>query len=73
MGNEPPRPGPVIIGDETLGCSGNTIDGPVSITSNTDGVTFDNNMVDGPLTISGNSGSLPFFNNTVTGTETVEA
>jgi hypothetical protein len=63
--------GPVIIGDEALGCSGNTINGPVSLTSNTGGVTFDDNTVNGPVTITGNSPSLAFFDNTVNGTENV--
>jgi hypothetical protein len=64
--------GPVIIGDEALGCSGNTINGPVSITSNTDGVCFDNNTVNGPLTITGNTGSIWVTDDTVTGTENVQ-
>jgi hypothetical protein len=63
--------GPVIIGDEGIGCSGNTINGPVSITNNTGGVTFDNNTVNGPATITGNSPFLAFVGNTVTGTLTV--
>jgi putative hemolysin len=63
--------GPVIIGDEAIGCAGNTINGPVSITNNTGGVTFDDNTVNGPAMITGNSPSLAFFGNTVTGALTI--
>jgi hypothetical protein len=63
--------GPVIIGDEGIGCSGNTINGPVSITNNTGGVTFDDNTVNGPVTITGSSPFLAFIGNTVTGTVTI--
>jgi hypothetical protein len=63
--------GPVIIGDEGIGCSRNTINGPVNITNNMGGVTVDDNTVNGPATITGNSPSLAFIGNTVTGTMTI--
>jgi hypothetical protein len=73
--------GPVIVGDdEGAPCSGNTIVGPVAITSNTSGVEFDYNSVNGPLTITGNTGSVPppdtgsvvAIGDTVTETENVQ-
>jgi hypothetical protein len=50
----------VVIGDDdgSVKCPGNSITGPVKITSNTAGVEFDDNHVSGPLTITGNTGTL---------------
>jgi hypothetical protein len=64
--------GAVIIGDEALGCSPNTINGPVNITSNTGEVCLDGNIVNGPLTVTGNTGSVWVTDDTVTGTENVQ-
>ncbi len=52
--------GLVVIGDdEGPTCAGNTITGPVSLTSNGGGVEFDNNTVNGPLTITHTTGTVP--------------
>jgi trimeric autotransporter adhesin len=52
--------GLVVIGDdEGPACAGNTITGPVSLTSNSGGVEFDNNTVNGPLTITHTTGTVP--------------
>jgi hypothetical protein len=73
--------GPVIVGDdEGSMCAGNTIVGPVAITSNTAGVEFDYNSVNGPVTITGNTGSVPppdtgsvvAVGDTVAGTESIQ-
>ena len=61
--------GYVLIGG--AGCSGNTLTGPVSITSNTGGVGLTGNKIIGPLTITGNKGGLQYSGNTVTGPVTV--
>ncbi len=52
--------GLVVIGDdEGPACAGNTITGPVSLTSNSGGIEFDRNTVNGPLTITGTTGTVP--------------
>jgi MBG domain-containing protein len=52
--------GLVVMGDdEGPACAGNTITGPVSLTTNSGGVEFDSNTVNGPLTITGTTGTVP--------------
>ena len=43
----------------TTACVPSTINGPVLLNANTDGVEFNGNSVNGPATISGTTGTLP--------------
>jgi hypothetical protein len=57
--------GPLAIGT----CGNNTINGAVSITNNSGGLTYQNNAVNGSLTITGNPGGFGTLSgNTTTGT-----
>jgi hypothetical protein len=52
--------GLVVMGDdEEPSCAGNTITGPVTLTSNSSGVEFDHNTVNGLLTITRSTGTVP--------------
>ncbi|HZQ16339.1 MAG TPA: CSLREA domain-containing protein [Gaiellaceae bacterium] len=63
--------GRVVVGGPL--CSGtNSVNGSVSITNGTGGVTFVGNSINGSLTITGNTGGLAYSGNTVTGKVTVK-
>jgi hypothetical protein len=53
--------GLVLMGGDsaTPVCAGNTINGPVYLNANTDGVEFNGNNVNGPATIAATTGTLP--------------
>ena len=63
--------GSVVIGEGTAGCSASTISGPVTLKSNTGGVSIDGNVVNGPVTVTGNGGGATVTNNNVHGPLTV--
>ena len=62
--------GYVLVGGAT--CTGNELSGPVQLTSNSGGLSFEDNTVTGPVTLTGNSGGFLFQGNTITGPATNE-
>jgi hypothetical protein len=56
--------GPVIIGDPSDGCAGNTISGSVTAANNTGGLTIENNKITGSLTAAGNASPVTISGNT---------
>jgi len=48
--------GPVLIGNPTSGCAGNSIAGNVKVANNSGGVVFGNNVVGGNATFTANTG-----------------
>jgi hypothetical protein len=53
--------GPALIGEPaTSDCTGNTIDGPVRISGDTEGTDFSGNSVSGPVTLTSNTGGFVF-------------
>ena len=57
--------GPVVIGEGTASCPGNTITGPVTVKGNTAGVKIIGNTVAGSLTVTGNAGGTTVIINSI--------
>jgi hypothetical protein len=63
--------GPVVLGEGTVGCPGNRIDGRVTVKGNQAAVLIDGNFIQGPLAVTGNSGGTTVRSNSVLGALTV--
>ena len=58
--------GPVTIGDGSA-CAANTIDGPVTLSDDTGGVSLVGNTIDGPVTLNGDDGGETVGGNSIAG------
>jgi hypothetical protein len=63
--------GPVVIGENTAGCTADLITGPLTVKNNHAGVQINGNLISGPTTVTGNEGGTTVINNSVFGSLTV--